>query len=230
MLPSSQTWGDTNQTSVTLNTLWSISPPTPPTTTTTATDLDLQSLTQRRKHLHKDNLLVPHRVCIGLLRGGSTLRGQNECKLAQPNAGGSFYIYRCLHFIYPNNSTHHSFEEADDHVRVHERRVVSDEGLGDVGHDAGVVPGEAFCSVHLHVETGPGSLRGETFRDQQVPDGETHLDQSETGIYQTKTRHFRVVFEIKRVSDLSICSSASLVFCPGCMTSPFAETLMSHFT
>lgn len=38
--------------------------------------LDLQSLTQRRKHLCEDNLLVPHRVSCGLLSGRATLRNK----------------------------------------------------------------------------------------------------------------------------------------------------------
>lgn len=60
-------------------------------------------------------------------------------------------------------------EEADHHVGVYERRVVSDEGLGDVRHDAGVVPGKAFGLVHLHTEPGPGPFRGEPLWYQQVP-------------------------------------------------------------
>lgn len=67
-------------------------------------------------------------------------------------------------------SAHHLSEEADHNVRVYEGRVVSDEGLGDVGHDAGVVPGEALGSVHLHTETSPRSLRGKPLWDHQVPD------------------------------------------------------------
>lgn len=39
-------------------------------------DLDLQSLTQRRKHLCEDNLLVPHWVCCGLLSRCATLRDE----------------------------------------------------------------------------------------------------------------------------------------------------------
>lgn len=66
--------------------------------------------------------------------------------------------------------THHLFEEADLHVRVYEGRVVSDEGLGDVGHDAGVVPRKAFSSIHLDKEASPGTLGGETFWHQQVPE------------------------------------------------------------
>lgn len=64
------------------------------------------------------------------------------------------------------------FEEADHHVGVDEGRVVADEGLGDVGHDAGVVSWEALSSVHLQEETGPGPFGGETFRDQKVPERE----------------------------------------------------------
>lgn len=67
-------------------------------------------------------------------------------------------------------STHHLLEEADHHIWVYERRVVSYEGLGDVGHDAGVVPWKSFSSIHLHTETSPGSLRGKTFWYQQVPE------------------------------------------------------------
>lgn len=66
--------------------------------------------------------------------------------------------------------THHLFEEADHHVGVDEGRVVSDEGLGDVGHDAGVVAREALGTVHLQEEPGPGPLGGEALRDQKVPD------------------------------------------------------------
>lgn len=40
------------------------------------TNLDLQTLAQRRKHLGEDDLLVPHWVCGGLLGGGPALRGQ----------------------------------------------------------------------------------------------------------------------------------------------------------
>lgn len=61
-------------------------------------------------------------------------------------------------------------EEADHHEGVDEGRVVSNEGLGDVGHDAGVVSWEALGSVHLQEEPGPGPLGGETFRDQKVPE------------------------------------------------------------
>lgn len=67
-------------------------------------------------------------------------------------------------------STHRLLEEADHHVGVHERRVAPHEGLGDVGHDAGVVPREALGSVDLHAEAGPGPLGGEPLRDQQVPE------------------------------------------------------------
>lgn len=54
--------------------------------------------------------------------------------------------------------THHLLEEADHYVWVYEGCVVSYEGLGDVGHDAGVVSREAFGSIDLHAETSPGSL------------------------------------------------------------------------
>lgn len=69
-------------------------------------------------------------------------------------------------------SAHHLFEEADHDVWVDERRVVSDEGFGDVGHDAGVVPGESFSSVHFYTETSPRPLRGKTLWNQKVPDDE----------------------------------------------------------
>lgn len=68
------------------------------------------------------------------------------------------------------DSTHHLFKEADHYIWVYECCVVSDEGLGDVGHDAGVVPWKAFSAIHLHTETSPGPLSGKTFWYQQVPE------------------------------------------------------------
>lgn len=62
------------------------------------------------------------------------------------------------------------FEEADHYIWVYECCVVSYEGLGDIGHDAGVVAWKAFSSIYLHKETSPGSLRGKTFWYQQVPE------------------------------------------------------------
>lgn len=70
------------------------------------------------------------------------------------------------------SGTYHLFEEADLHVWVYEGCVISYERLCDVGHDAGVIAWEAFSSIHLHAKTSPGSLRRETFRDQQVPETE----------------------------------------------------------
>lgn len=71
-------------------------------------------------------------------------------------------------------STYHLFEEADHYIRVYKCCVVSDEGLSDVGHDAGVVAGKALSSIHLHKETSPVSLGGKTLWYQQVPD-DTHI-------------------------------------------------------
>jgi len=77
-------------------------------------------------------------------------------------------------------SAHHLLEEAHHYVGVDEGCVVPDEGLGDVGHDAGVVPGETFSAVHLHEEASPGPLGGVTFWNQQVPEGKEtwrqHID------------------------------------------------------
>lgn len=63
--------------------------------------LDLQSLTQRRKHLCEDNLLVPHRGSCGLLSGRATLRNKvrllNEDKQRNDGHVGSacltIYLY-----------------------------------------------------------------------------------------------------------------------------------------
>lgn len=71
-------------------------------------------------------------------------------------------------------STYHFLEEADDHVWVYESRVVSYEGLGDVGHDAGVVAWKAFGSINPQKESCPGSLGGKTFRYQKVSGKEGH--------------------------------------------------------
>lgn len=71
-------------------------------------------------------------------------------------------------------STYHLFKEADDNVWVYESCVVSYEGLGDVGHDAGVVAWKAFGSINLQKETRPGSLGGETFWYQKVSWKEGH--------------------------------------------------------
>lgn len=71
-------------------------------------------------------------------------------------------------------STYHLFEEADDNIWVYESCVVSYEGLGDVGHDAGVVAWKAFGSIHFQKETCPGSLGGETFWYQKVSGKEGH--------------------------------------------------------
>lgn len=125
--------------------------------------LDLQPLAQWWKHLSEDNLLVPHWVRCRLLGTGATLRG-NEGKK------------KIIHHLNTSSSqalagqTHHLFEEADHHIGVDEGSVVSDEGLGDVGHDAGVVSWEALGSIHLQEKSGPGPLGGETFRDQKVPE------------------------------------------------------------
>lgn len=73
------------------------------------------------------------------------------------------------------SSTHHLFEEADHDVRVYEGRVVPYEGLGHVGHDAGVVPGETFSSIHLHTETSPRALRRKPLWNQQVPEGNAEI-------------------------------------------------------
>lgn len=43
-------------------------------------------------------------------------------------------------------------------VRINQVFVFSYEGLFDVGHDAGVHPGESLCSVDLQVITSPLSL------------------------------------------------------------------------
>lgn len=124
--------------------------------------LDLQPLAQWWKHLSENDLLVPHRVRGRLLGAGATLRGHE----------GNQKIRHCLKRSSGSEAlagpTHHLFEEADHHVGVDEGRVVPDEGLGDVGHDAGVVAWESLGSVHLQEEPGPGPLGGETFRDQQV--------------------------------------------------------------
>lgn len=60
-------------------------------------------------------------------------------------------------------------KEGHHHVRVYEGSVVSDEGFGDIGHDAGVIAGEALSPEHLHIEPGPGALRGEVQGQQEVP-------------------------------------------------------------
>lgn len=72
------------------------------------------------------------------------------------------------------SGTYHLFEEADLHVWVYECCVITYECFCDIGHDAGVIAWEAFCSIHLHTKTSPGSLRRETFWDQQVPETEVH--------------------------------------------------------
>lgn len=71
-------------------------------------------------------------------------------------------------------STYHLFEEAGDNIWVYESCVVSYEGLGDVGHDAGVVAWKAFGSINPQKETCPGSLSGKTFWYEKVPGKEGH--------------------------------------------------------
>lgn len=62
------------------------------------------------------------------------------------------------------------FEEADHNIWVYECCVFSYEGLGDISHDAGVVAGKAFSSIHLHTETSPWSFRRKPLWNQQVPE------------------------------------------------------------
>lgn len=87
------------------------------------------------------------------------------------------------------SGTHHLFEEADLHVRVDERCVISHERLCDIGHDAGVVAREAFGSIHLHTKTSPGSLGREPFWEQQVPETEVHKSTETRISIQPKIRN-----------------------------------------
>lgn len=59
--------------------------------------------------------------------------------------------------------THHLFEEANHNIGVYECCAVSNEGFGDIRHDAGVVSRQTFCSIDLYKETSPGPLRGKAF-------------------------------------------------------------------
>lgn len=53
-------------------------------------------------------------------------------------------------------------------IRINQVLILSDEGLFDVGHDAGVHSGEALSSVNLQVVTGPLSLRRHPLRYQEI--------------------------------------------------------------
>lgn len=54
-------------------------------------------------------------------------------------------------------------------IRINQVLIFSDEGLLDVGHNAGVHPGKALGSVDLQVVTSPLSLCRHAFRQQEVP-------------------------------------------------------------
>lgn len=55
------------------------------------------------------------------------------------------------------------------HVGVHQVLVLPNEGLLDIGHDAGVHPRQPLGTVDLDVEPSPLPLRGDPIREQEVP-------------------------------------------------------------
>lgn len=54
-------------------------------------------------------------------------------------------------------------------IRVNEGGVVPDKGFGDIGHDAGVIAGQALCSENLYIKSGPGAFRGKSQGQQEAP-------------------------------------------------------------
>lgn len=60
-------------------------------------------------------------------------------------------------------------------IGINEVLVFSNEGLLDVGHDAGVHSGKSLSSVNLQVVTSPLSLCGYPIRQQQVTVQRTNM-------------------------------------------------------
>lgn len=116
-------------------------------------------------------------------------------------------------------------EEWHLYIRIYEGCCVSNKGFGNIGHNTGVYSGKTFCSVHYHVKPSPRPFRAQAFRKQEVPGG------GQTFLTSWDTRHIQHASLLchKKISYLSICSSASLNFWDGSATSPFPDTLISHF-